>query len=249
LASIEELRILGYHGVVQDAAHFSKDPRGLYFEHHKLLYHGVPLPPLTYRGEVQVILGNMYAGKTSALQRRGRRMAIAKKRVLFIKLGEDDRYAADQVVTHDGAAVDAISCTALHETVEAAFRHDVLCIDEGQFFPNLVEYCDLMANVGKVVIVAMLAATFERRPFPSGNPLSVVAIARTVAKLTAVCQRCGFDGAENSSLLRRGDAQRASGDGKLIGGSGTYAATCRQCYFENFLCGEGAQRVWARGDQ
>jgi thymidine kinase len=43
---------------------------------------------------------------------------------------------------------------------------EVIGIDEGQFFPDLVEWCDEQVNVhGRLVIVAALDGTFQRKPF------------------------------------------------------------------------------------
>ena len=49
-------------------------------------------------------------------------------------------------------------------------RHAAPCpqvvgVDEGQFFPDLVEFCDSMANAGKQVVVAALDGDFLRQPF------------------------------------------------------------------------------------
>ena len=38
---------------------------------------------------------------------------------------------------------------------------DVIGIDEGQFFPDLVPWCEQMANRGKIVLVAALDGTFQ----------------------------------------------------------------------------------------
>ena len=39
----------------------------------------------------------------------------------------------------------------------------MLGIDEGQFFPDIVPFCEEMANAGKLVIVAALDGTFQRK--------------------------------------------------------------------------------------
>jgi thymidine kinase len=44
---------------------------------------------------------------------------------------------------------------------------NVIGIDEGQFFPDIAQFADDMANIGKVVIVAALDGTFLRQPFGS----------------------------------------------------------------------------------
>lgn len=42
-------------------------------------------------------------------------------------------------------------------------QKQVLGIDEGQFFPDIVPFCEDMANAGKLVIVAALDGTFQRK--------------------------------------------------------------------------------------
>lgn len=45
-------------------------------------------------------------------------------------------------------------------------QHDVIGVDEGQFFPDIVEWCDMQAQkYGKIVVVAALDGTFQRQPF------------------------------------------------------------------------------------
>ena len=41
---------------------------------------------------------------------------------------------------------------------------DVIGIDEGSFFPDLLAFCDAQANAGKEVIVASLDGDFQRKP-------------------------------------------------------------------------------------
>ncbi|KAJ0054707.1 hypothetical protein Pint_01882 [Pistacia integerrima] len=53
-------------------------------------------------GEVHVIIGPMFAGKTTALLRRIRSEGNNGRNVAMIKSSKDKRYAVDSVVTHDG---------------------------------------------------------------------------------------------------------------------------------------------------
>ncbi|PIO23751.1 hypothetical protein AB205_0191630 [Aquarana catesbeiana] len=55
-------------------------------------------------------------------------------------------------------------------------------------FPDVVEFCEEMANKGKTVIVAALDGTFQRKPF--GDILNLVPLAESVVKLNAVCMEC-----------------------------------------------------------
>ena len=52
-------------------------------------------------GHIQLILGPMFAGKTTELIRRLNRYKIAQKKVLFIKYKKDTRYSEDCMSTHD----------------------------------------------------------------------------------------------------------------------------------------------------
>ena len=54
-------------------------------------------------GEVHVIMGPMFAGKTTSHLRRVKSESNNGRNVAMIKSSKDTRYAIDSVVTHDGA--------------------------------------------------------------------------------------------------------------------------------------------------
>lgn len=53
------------------------------------------------RGNIQLIFGPMFSGKTTELLRRIKRFSIARRRCLVIKYAKDTRYSEDGVSTHD----------------------------------------------------------------------------------------------------------------------------------------------------
>ena len=53
------------------------------------------------RGRIELIIGPMFAGKSTELLRRMRRLEIAGKRCLSIKYSKDDRYSKDTGVGDD----------------------------------------------------------------------------------------------------------------------------------------------------
>lgn len=55
----------------------------------------------------------------------------------------------------------------------------------------MVEFSEKMANLGKVVIVAALDGTYQRKGF--GEILNLVPLAEHIVKLTAVCMTCYND--------------------------------------------------------
>lgn len=82
----------------------------------------------------------------------------------------------------------ALKASKLKDVKNEALKYDVVGIDEGQFFEDIVEVAEELANNGVVVIVAALDSTFQRKPF--GNIINLVPLAEKVYKLTAVCVYC-----------------------------------------------------------
>ncbi|KAH3756762.1 thymidine kinase [Pelomyxa schiedti] len=150
----------------------------------------------------------MFSGKTTELLRRIKRYTVAKKTCVVIKYYNDTRYDAQpnnnarqhqpRCATHDHQQWDAVDCVTLSEVEESASTFDVIGIDEGQFFLDVVPFCEKMANKGKVVVVAALDGTFQRKPF--GSILQLVPLAESVTKLTAVCMCCYKDAAFSRRL-------------------------------------------------
>lgn len=169
---------------------------------------------------IEVILGPMFAGKTTELLRRVRRHIVAGCECILIKFVRDVRYDAKAVCTHDKVALDTVPASRLYDVTDVD-RFDVIGIDEGQFFEDIVPFCEEMANKGKVVIVAALDGTWQRRPF--GSILGLVPLAQDVVKLKAVCMVCHKDAAFT---------HRKHPDNRTIaiGGADDYMAVCWTCY-------------------
>ncbi|XP_041362978.1 thymidine kinase, cytosolic-like isoform X2 [Gigantopelta aegis] len=173
------------------------------------------------RGQIQVIFGPMFSGKTTELMRRMKRYQIANYNCLIIKYSKDDRYDKDGIATHDRQTLPAVSAEELSTLSTKAIQYDVIGIDEGQFFPDVVEFCNQLAEKGKVVIVAALDGTFQKQGF--GNILNLVPVAEHVTKLTAVCMTCY---SEASFTKRKGSETKV----EVIGGADKYLAVCRMCF-------------------
>uniref|UniRef100_A0AAR2JCW4 Thymidine kinase n=2 Tax=Pygocentrus nattereri TaxID=42514 RepID=A0AAR2JCW4_PYGNA len=181
----------------------------------------LPNSPRKARGQIQVIFGPMFSGKSTELMRRVRRFQIAQYSCLVIKYAKDVRYSHEGMATHDKSTMEAVPANCLREVQGLALEATVIGIDEGQFFPDTVEFCEEMANRGKTVIVAALDGTFQRKPF--GNILSLVPLAESVVKLNAVCMECF----KEASYTKRLGAEK---EVEVIGGADKYHAVCRGCY-------------------
>lgn len=141
-------------------------------------------------GNIQLILGCMFSGKTSELIRRIQRYKSIKKNVLFINYIEDTRYGTNNIYTHDKIGCEGIYLDKLVSLIDKINDFDVFVINEGQFFEDIynisIELCE---KYGKDVIICGLDGDFKRNTFKY-NLLDLIPYADTVEILTAYCSVC-----------------------------------------------------------
>lgn len=178
--------------------------------------------PHNPKGQVEVIAGCMFSGKSEELIRRLRRAAIAKQKIKVFKPSVDDRYATDAVVSHVKAELPCIPVdTATQISEHCCEECDVVGIDEAQFMgTGLVALVDKLALAGKRVILAGLDLDSFEKPF--GPMAELLARADYVTKLHAVCVRCGEDATRS---YRKSQNQE-----QVEVGAEQYEARCRSCY-------------------
>ena len=174
-------------------------------------------------GWIEVICGSMFSGKTEELIRRLRRAQIARQHVVIFKPKVDDRYHAEQIVSHSDQRMESIPIAHAEEILKAAGDEvDVVGIDEAQFFGDeLVEVCESLANRGKRVIVAGLDQDYRGVPF---KPIpNLLAVAEFITKNLAICIRCGNPANRSQRLI-------SSSEQVLVGAQESYEARCRHCF-------------------
>src|SRR5512132_4069081 len=179
-------------------------------------------------GWLEVICGPMFSGKSEEMIRRLRRAEIAGQRVVIFKPLIDDRYDADDVVSHAGARMRAVPVSSVAEVTTHAEGFDVVGIDEAQFLGDGVVAAALeLADRGVRVVVAGLDQDFRRLPF--GPMPALLTHAEFVDKLQAVCHRCGGP-ATTTQRLVDGRPAPYSGETVVVGAAEQYEARCRGCH-------------------
>ena len=173
-------------------------------------------------GWIEVICGSMFSGKTEELIRRLRRARIARQQVHSFKPAMDDRFDADEVVSHNETTLTSTPVHAASQILLLAESADVVGIDEGQFFDDdLFAVCRELADDGKRVLVAGLDQDYRGEPF---EPIpQIMAGAEHVTKLHAICVVCGAP-ANHSQRIVQGD------DRVLLGATEAYEPRCRSCF-------------------
>lgn len=179
-------------------------------------------------GWIDVITsGAMYAGKTTELIRRVRTFTLAKRTAVIYEPDIARRFSsAEQVVSHDGLAWQAVHMPSPQGILEHVHEHgpQVVGIDEAQFYDgSIVDVVQDLANQGHYVIVAGLAQTSEGKPF--GPMPQLLAIADNIIPTFGVCVVCGEPATKPFAL-------RPKTTDVEVGAADKYEARCRKCWFE-----------------
>ena len=186
-------------------------------------------------GWIEVVCGPMFSGKSEELIRRLRRAEIARQRVQIFKPIIDQRYATDQIVSHDDGRIHAVAVNNAAE-VEAKLdlRTEVIGIDEAQFLGDaMVEFVVRLADMGKRVVIAGLDTDYLGRPF---HPIpELLAIADEITKTLAICMQCGNPAKHTQRLI-------GSEDLIVVGAAGMYEARCRRCFEPNLAALEAEKK-------
>ena len=174
-------------------------------------------------GKLEIFLGPMFAGKSTEIIRRIRKMKFIGKKILVVKPQIDNRYNEEKITSHDYETADCIIVTNLSE-LQNIKDYNTIIIDEGQFFNDLKENVILWVDTFDInVVIAGLDGDFQRQPI--GQMLELIPYADSCVKLNALCSKCK-DGT-NASFSHR---IIHSNEQILIGGSDTYIPLCRKCY-------------------
>jgi len=178
-------------------------------------------------GHLTLLLGCMFAQKTTELLRRVRRYKSIGYKVLVINFIGDTRYGNECIASHD-KEVEKAACVELLRSVDHLVRsgeYNVIAIDEGQFFTDLFEHVSRWADELPVhIVVAGLDGTSERTPF--GDMLRLIPHSEEVERLSAFCSECR-DGTVAVYSKYFGEAKKDE-NGVAIGGAEAYRPVCRR---------------------
>ena len=178
-------------------------------------------------GWMEVICGSMFSGKTEELIRRLRRAEMAGQQVEIFKPKLDNRYADEEVVSHNQNKIKSTPVETPDEILLLGSNCDVVGIDEAQFFDeSIVEIANQLANNGVRVVIAGLDMDYMGRPF--GPMPNLMATAEYVTKVHAICKKTG--NLANYSM-------RTSGSDDLVqlGETDSYEAVSRKVFTEEVL--------------
>jgi thymidine kinase len=182
----------------------------------------------SYDGRLELILGCMFSGKTTELIRVQKKWQGKKQKTLVINFDGDTRYgSADECSTHNSLRVKCIKTNKLNKVdIKLISEANIILINEGQFFDDIVDFCKLWVDKNqKYIVVCGLDGDFDRKPF--NNITDLIPLSNTVTKLSGFCDEC----------IKPSDAFFTgriidSNEKIVIGGNDMYKPLCRHHYLQ-----------------
>lgn len=185
---------------------------------------------------LELVVGPMFAGKSSALLAVVRRHVALGQHVLVLTHALDTRYGrtGGSIVNHDLQCVPAHSLAELTPVLDwpTFASAQLVVVEEAQFFPDLRAFVTAAVDAhGKHVVVAGLDGDVERHPF--GEVLALLPLADRVTKLAALCRMCRDGTPALFTCLTPGMAPEATAvTAPRVGGAELYMPVCRRHYLQ-----------------
>ena len=183
-----------------------------------------PSAPVIGQGRIEVFMGCMFSSKTTELIRHAKIYKCMGKSIIVINHAFDDRYTHDDVLmTHDKSSFPCKRTRTLLDIDTTGL--DAIFVNEGQFFPDLVEACRRWADEQNIhVFVCGLDGDSKRGVF--GSLLALIPLADNVHKLHACCMMC------KDGTLAPFTHRLTSEADQISIGSDNYIAVCRRHYID-----------------
>lgn len=181
-------------------------------------------------GRISLLIGCMFAQKTTELIRRIRTYRAIHQRILVINYSKDTRYGQNCISSHDKEKEYAMSVENLKDIEEwiRLSNYQVIAIDEAQFFPDLYECITKWADEFPIhFIIAGLDGNSDRQPF--GDILRLIPHAEDLQRLTSLCSICRNGTIANYSKYI-GKQNKDTETEIVIGGADLYQPVCRTHY-------------------
>jgi len=192
-----------------------------------------------------IFFGPMFSGKTTELLHRLTTCADVGLNALYINHSDDERGTEKQdyhVTTHNSqfngtsSKINKLKTAILIDLNVS--RYDVIGIDEGQFFPDIVDAVrKWVIENKKHVFIASLDGDSNIQPFGRVNELICLCSPNGLYKLESKCMECLSRGGEERQLhfVSAGFSfkkDRGNDNQKEIGGIDKYMALCLKCHQE-----------------
>ncbi len=149
------------------------------------------------RGNLETIVGAMFAGKTSELLKRILWAKHQNKKIIVIKPSIDNRYSNEKIITHNDLSHE---CHPMSDwpTTQSKFifeknKVDMVFLDEIQFMDtkDTLENVESILSKGIDVVCAGLDQDSRGKPWETSSML--LGLSDKILKIYGFCNVCGLE--------------------------------------------------------
>ena len=175
------------------------------------------------RGNLETIVGAMFAGKTSELLKRILWAKHQNKKIIVIKPSIDDRYSNEKIITHNDLSQEFYSMSDWTTTLEKFTfdkkEVDMVFLDEIQFMDtkDTLNNVEIILNKGIDVICAGLDQDSRGKPWETSSLL--LGLSDKILKIYGFCNVCGL---EATKTFRK----KSGGERTQVGAANIYEPRC-----------------------
>ncbi len=149
------------------------------------------------RGNLETIVGAMFAGKTSELLKRILWAKHQNKKIIVIKPSIDNRYSNEKIITHNDLSHECYAMSNWEKALKIfSFNKnevDMVFLDEIQFMDTheTLKNVDIILNNGIDVVCAGLDQDSRGKPWETSSML--LGLSDKILKIYGFCNVCGLE--------------------------------------------------------
>ena len=175
------------------------------------------------RGNLETIVGAMFAGKTSELLKRILWAKHQNKKIIVIKPSIDNRYTNEKIITHNSLSHECYPMinweTTLNKFQFTKDKVDAVFLDEIQFMDtkDTLSNVELILNNEIDVVCAGLDQDSRGKPWETSSML--LGLSDKILKIYGFCNVCGVEATKTFRKTEGGERTK-------VGAANIYEPRC-----------------------
>ena len=175
------------------------------------------------RGNLETIVGAMFAGKTSELLKRILWAKHQNKKIIVIKPSLDDRYSNEKIITHNDLSHECYAMNDWHTTLKKfnfeKSEVEMVFLDEIQFMDtkHTLNNVEIILSKGIDVVCAGLDQDSRGKPWETSSML--LGLSDKIVKIYGVCNVCGLEATKTYRKTEGGERTQ-------VGAANIYEPRC-----------------------
>ena len=175
------------------------------------------------RGNLETIVGAMFAGKTSELLKRILWAKHQNKKIIVIKPSIDDRYSNEKIITHNDLSHECYAMndwtTTLDKFIFEKSEVDMVFLDEIQFMDtkDTLSNVETILNKGIDVVCAGLDQDSRGKPWETSSML--LGLSDKIVKIYGFCNVRGLEATKTFRKISGGERTQ-------VGAANIYEPRC-----------------------